>query len=311
MNTLFTLAYTASAPISPCRIVALDAAAGGRSVRLASGVADAAIGLSGAIGANKGNTVDVLRLGVGIVECGGDIEAGSLVASGADGLAVAAIGGLGKSIGIAEESGSAGDKIAVFILPQATSGGGSGGVDGDALLNALAGLISAHNTAESAHPNISNALEATIAKLGLVEGEVAAVQAAVGQLEGRLQELESAPPSGGGEQKTQMPDYANGGWVLVDTTSTGGEFIVEEDCYAQFIYDMEGRDTWTTMNIIINSDPSHPVYIWQKGNSTMNYEKQTTGLFLFQAGTVIRYGSSNNQSLIQNFGYNKYPIKFV
>jgi hypothetical protein len=218
MNTLFTLAYTASAPIAPERIVALDAVAGGRAVRLASGVADAAIGLSGAIGANKGNTVDVLRLGVGIVECGGDIEAGSLVASGADGLAVAAIGGLGKSIGIAEESGSAGDKIAVFILPQATSGGGGGSVDGDALLNALAGLISAHNAAASAHPIISAALESTIAKLSLVEGEAGAVKTAVGQIEARLAALEALPPGGGGAgpQGPQGPQGPKG-----DTGETG------------------------------------------------------------------------------------------
>jgi len=215
MNTLFTLSYTAASPIEAHRIVALDAAGGARTVRLASGIADAAIGISAAPGADQGNTVDVLRLGVGTVMCGGDIEAGGLVASGADGLAVAAIGGLGKSIGIAEESGSTGDLISVFVLPQSVSGGGGGGADGDALLNALAGLVSSHNAAANAHPIIGGALEGVIAEVGSVGGDVVAVKAAVADINTRLAALESAPPSGGGGAGPQGPKG--------DTGATGPE----------------------------------------------------------------------------------------
>jgi len=223
MNPVFTQSYTAAAPIPPYRIVALETTPDFvRWVRLASGINDTLIGLSGALGAPTGQTVDVIRLGVGIVECGGAIEAGGLVASGADGLAIASIAGLGKSIGIADESGVAGDLIPIFILPQPAASSGGGGVDGDALLAALAGLVSAHNAAGTAHQDIRDSINTIMTQTGEALTNVGtglvAVSAAVEALTGRVGALEALPP-GSGSQGPEGPMGPQG--PKGDTGETG------------------------------------------------------------------------------------------
>jgi hypothetical protein len=113
MNPVLIKGHVAAAAVEGYRIV--RHASGGR-VETATGSTDKLVGVADQRGANVGYTLDVVRLGIGLVLLGGTVTAGAEITSNATGCGVA-LTAAGESVGRADRDGVAGDIIPVFIRP--------------------------------------------------------------------------------------------------------------------------------------------------------------------------------------------------
>lgn len=114
MNPLLTKTYTADGDVAQHRIVKTSAAG---KVAQAADPEDALYGVSDELGADDGERVDVVVVGIADVEYGGAVAAGDLLTSDANGKAVeaGAAGETHRVIGTACVAGVAGD-IGCVIL---------------------------------------------------------------------------------------------------------------------------------------------------------------------------------------------------
>lgn len=114
LNSLLTLSRTASGAIAPYRIVK---PAGDGKVAQCSAAADASIGVTGIVGAEDGERVDVLVAGLVPVEYGAAVTGGALLMPDADGKAITATNTC-RVIGVANEDGAGPGVIgSMFIAP--------------------------------------------------------------------------------------------------------------------------------------------------------------------------------------------------
>lgn len=117
------LVYTAGGTIAGGRIVKFGS--DDKTVVQASAATDKGIGISRIVGSDSystGNRVDVVRIGVAEVTYGGNVTRGDLLTSDADGKAIVVTDALRAAadvrvVGVAEESGVAGDIGSVLVLP--------------------------------------------------------------------------------------------------------------------------------------------------------------------------------------------------
>lgn len=118
-NLVLASNYVAAAAIPKHRIVKHGAT--DREVTLATAAADACIGVSHEVSADKGDRVDVWHVGIALVEAGAAIARGAPVASDATGRGIVAAPGAGTNarvIGFAlEAAGAAGDLVRVLLSP--------------------------------------------------------------------------------------------------------------------------------------------------------------------------------------------------
>lgn len=91
MKPTFIKGYRADTAIAPYRFVAYAPDEGGAIQSTAA--ADAMLGVSGSLGADSGQQVDVTRQGIGEVEYGAAIAYGDPLTANADGKAVVAAAG--------------------------------------------------------------------------------------------------------------------------------------------------------------------------------------------------------------------------
>lgn len=115
-------AYKAGGSISKFRLVKLSA---DDTVVAASAATDAVFGVLGELDADSGDRVDVVLSGIAEVEFGGNVTRGALLTSDANGKAVAAAPAAGvnnRVIGVACESGVAGDIGSVLIAHSSFQG---------------------------------------------------------------------------------------------------------------------------------------------------------------------------------------------
>jgi hypothetical protein len=118
MSELLLKGFTAAAPVAKHRIVKFSA--NDRQVVQAAAASDASIGISAELNAATGETVDIARVGITLVEFGGTVARGAPITANADGKAVAAAPAAGtqaRVIGYAEQSAVAGDIAYVLIAP--------------------------------------------------------------------------------------------------------------------------------------------------------------------------------------------------
>lgn len=116
MNALFTKSFAAIGGISAHRIVALGA--GG--VQTAAANTDPLLGVTGSLGAEAGQMVDVDLAGFLRVQAGGAISAGDPLTADADGKAVKAepvAGEIVRTIGYALDDALADDILPFFAAP--------------------------------------------------------------------------------------------------------------------------------------------------------------------------------------------------
>jgi hypothetical protein len=115
--------YTAEGAIAKHRIVKVGAADYG--VLQAAAATDKLIGVTTEVDADQGERVDVVHAGIVDLELGGNVAAGDLITSDADGKGVAAAPGAGANnrvIGIALIAGVAGDLAPVMLAPGSVQG---------------------------------------------------------------------------------------------------------------------------------------------------------------------------------------------
>lgn len=106
----------AAAAIAKNRIVVFHATAA-HTVQQAAAAADKSIGVSDNLGADAaGDTLDVIVDGIALVTYGGDVAAGDLLTSDAQGRAVVAAAA-DRKIGVAMVAGVSGDIGSVRIAP--------------------------------------------------------------------------------------------------------------------------------------------------------------------------------------------------
>jgi hypothetical protein len=117
------LCYLASGVIAPFRIVKFGSSDG--VVAQASAATDKLVGVSCSVGTTSfadGARLDIARVGVAEVEYGGNVTRGDVLTSDSNGKAITVTTQLRAAadvlvIGIAEESGVAGDIGSVLIAP--------------------------------------------------------------------------------------------------------------------------------------------------------------------------------------------------
>jgi len=110
--------YNAESGINPYTIVKFGA--NDLGVVPAAAATDKLIGVTREMGSASGEPVDVIHDGITYVTLGGTVTRGDLLTSNASGQAVVAAPGVGvnnRVIGIARQSGVAGDVIDVVIEP--------------------------------------------------------------------------------------------------------------------------------------------------------------------------------------------------
>ena len=119
MNPLLIKGYKATTPVLPYRIVKFGATDG---AVVQATAADAPVcGLSGFVGADAAETLDVTQAGIGQVELGGSVTRDHFCVSDANGKGVDATVVAGTAIypvGKYLQSGSAGDIVDVLVMPQ-------------------------------------------------------------------------------------------------------------------------------------------------------------------------------------------------
>jgi hypothetical protein len=120
-NPLLAVNFVADAAIPNNRLVKFGT--GDRNVAVGAAATDFLIGAVNEMpaGIATGERVDVVRIGIGWVECGAAVPRGSPITSDAVGRAVVAVPAVGvnnRIVGFADESGSAaGDVIRFMIEP--------------------------------------------------------------------------------------------------------------------------------------------------------------------------------------------------
>jgi len=107
--------FYAGADVAANRIV--KAGADNTKVIVGAAATDKVLGVSDNLGAESGETLDVILDGIALVKAGGSISMGDLVASDGTGQAVATTTATHRYIGVAMEDASSGDLIGVRIAP--------------------------------------------------------------------------------------------------------------------------------------------------------------------------------------------------
>jgi hypothetical protein len=112
-NQILKKSYLAGASgITPNSIVKFSASG---TVVLAAATGDLQIGVTDSFcNPNQGDRLDVMHIGIADVKLGGTVARGNLVTSDASGNAVLLVSGI--SVGMALESGVAGDIIPVLLM---------------------------------------------------------------------------------------------------------------------------------------------------------------------------------------------------
>jgi hypothetical protein len=122
LNPTLCKSYTAGAAIAAYRIVKLSA---DKSVVQGAAVSDLLLGVTGSLAADSAERVDVILSGIAEVEYGGNVTRGDKLTSDANGKATSAAPAAGVNnqiIGVALESGVAGDIGAVLIAQSVMQG---------------------------------------------------------------------------------------------------------------------------------------------------------------------------------------------
>jgi Uncharacterized conserved protein (DUF2190) len=123
-NPLLAVNYTAEVAIPINRIVRYGAT--DTSVTLATAATDALLGVVNETPIALGERVDVVRVGIGWVECGAAVPRGSPITSDATGRAIVAAPAVGvnmRILGFADYTGvAAGDVIRIMIEPGVIQG---------------------------------------------------------------------------------------------------------------------------------------------------------------------------------------------
>ncbi|MCQ9378813.1 DUF2190 family protein [Methyloversatilis sp. XJ19-49] len=105
----------AGAAVNPNRIVKFGSA--DTQAVQAAAATDKSMGVSDNLGAASGETFDVIVDGIALVKYGGNVAAGDLLTSDANGQAIATTTASNRVIGIAMLSGVSGDIGSVRIAP--------------------------------------------------------------------------------------------------------------------------------------------------------------------------------------------------
>lgn len=117
-------AYSAEAAIGAYRIVKFGAADGG--VLVSAAAADKHVGVNDRLPAVvAGDRIDVIRSGIAEVEYGGNVAAGDLLSSDANGRAIVAAAAAGANVrvvGVAEVAGVLGDIGSMLVQPGSFQG---------------------------------------------------------------------------------------------------------------------------------------------------------------------------------------------
>jgi hypothetical protein len=114
MIPTFIRSYISTADVLPFKIVKFSDVSASKKIATASAATDPIIGVSDAQGGSSGNTVDVIRGGLGQVTLGGTVAAGDPLTSDASGNAIKLVGAattVKRLVGFAEEPGISGDII--------------------------------------------------------------------------------------------------------------------------------------------------------------------------------------------------------
>ncbi|MET4206861.1 hypothetical protein [Bradyrhizobium sp. LA2.1] len=120
MIPTFIRSHICTADVAPFKIVKFSDVAASKKVATASAATDPIMGVSDAQGGSNGNTVDVIRRGLGQVTLGGIVAAGDPLTSDASGNAIKLVGAattIKRLVGFAEEPGVAGDVIDFDVQP--------------------------------------------------------------------------------------------------------------------------------------------------------------------------------------------------